>query len=121
MTSISIAPGSWWWLDATGLERLIAALAAAGHRVVGPQVADGAVVLRDLASARDLPTGWLDEQDGGHYRLRFDPEAGTFDHVVGPHSLKNFLFPPREAIARFTRAGARGRKRIWPTTSRPWP
>jgi sulfhydrogenase subunit beta (sulfur reductase) len=105
MTSISIAPGSWWWLDAAGLERLVAVLVAAGHRVVGPQVADGAVVLRDLASAHDLPTGWLDEQDGGHYRLRFDPEAGTFDHVVGPHSLKNFLFPPREAIARFTRAG----------------
>ena len=79
-----ISPGSWWWLDAAGLENLIAALAAAGYRVVGPQVADGAVVVRDLASARDLPTGWLDEQDGGHYRLRFDPAAGTFDHVVGP-------------------------------------
>jgi sulfhydrogenase subunit beta (sulfur reductase) len=100
-----ISPGSWWWLDAAGLESLIAALAAKGYRVVGPQVADGAVVLRDLASARDLPTGWLDEQDGGHYRLRHDPAAGTFDHVVGPHSLKNFLFPARETIARLTRAG----------------
>ena len=104
MTSISIAPGSWWWLDVAGLDRLIAALAAAGYRVVGPQVADGAVVVRDLAEARDLPTGWLDEQDGGHYRLRYDPAAGTFDHVVGPHSLKNFLFPARETIAKFTRA-----------------
>jgi len=100
-----ISPGSWWWLDAAGLESLIAALAAKGYRVVGPQVADGAVVLRDLASARDLPAGWLDEQDGGHYRLRHDPAAGTFDHVVGPHSLKNFLFPARETIARLTRAG----------------
>jgi len=62
-------------------------------------------VIRDLASARELPTGWLDEQDGGHYRLRHDPAAGTFDHVVGPHSLKNFLFPAREALARFTRDG----------------
>jgi ferredoxin len=103
MTINPIAAGSWWWLDPAGLERLIAALAAAGHRVVGPQVADGAVVIRDLASARDLPTGWLDEQDGGHYRLRYDPAAGTFDHVVGPHSLKNFLFPARETIAKFTR------------------
>lgn len=105
MTATAIAPGSWWWLDAAGLERLVAALAAAGYRVAGPQVADGAVVIRDLASARDLPTGWLDEQDGGLYRLRRDPAAGTFDHVVGPHSLKNFLFPARETIARFTRAG----------------
>ena len=105
MTTAEISPGSWWWLDAVGLERLIAALAAGGYRVVGPQVADGAVVIRDLASARELPTGWLDEQDGGSYRLRHDPTAGTFDHVVGPHSLKNFLFPARETIARFTREG----------------
>ncbi|MFM8415543.1 MAG: hypothetical protein ACKOCX_12560 [Planctomycetota bacterium] len=105
MTAPEITPGSWWWLDADGLERLIAALAAAGYRVVGPQVADGAVVIRDLASARQLPTGWLDEQDGGSYRLRHDPGAGTFDHVVGPHSLKNFLFPARETIASFTREG----------------
>ena len=105
MPAPEITPSSWWWLDAAGLERLVAALAAGGYRVVGPQVADGAVVIRDLASARDLPTGWLDEQDGGTYRLRSDPAAGTFDHVVGPHSLKNFLFPARETIARFTRAG----------------
>jgi sulfhydrogenase subunit beta (sulfur reductase) len=104
MTASDITPGSWWWLDAAGLEGLVAALAAAGYRVVGPQVADGAIVIRDLASAADLPAGWLDEQDGGHYRLRHDPVAGTFDHVVGPHSLKNFLFPARETIATFTRA-----------------
>jgi ferredoxin len=96
-------PSSWHWLDLAGLQRVIDALRRAGHRVVGPQVADGAIVLRDLASAADLPTAWLDEQDGGSYRLRYDPAAGTFDHVVGPHSLKNFLFPARETIASFAR------------------
>ena len=98
-----IVPGSWWWLEAEGLDRVIRELTRSGYRVVGPQVADGAVVVRDLATAEDLPHGWLDEQDGGSYRLRYDPAAGTFDHVVGPHSLKNFLFPPRETIAQFTR------------------
>ncbi|MFM9025385.1 MAG: sulfite reductase subunit A, partial [Planctomycetaceae bacterium] len=96
-------PGSWHRLPRAGLQALLDALAAAGHRVVGPQVADGAVVLRDLADAARLPHGWLDEQDGGLYRLRHDPAAGTFDHVVGPHSLKNFLFPPRETLARYDR------------------
>lgn len=105
MSAPAITVGSWWWLTVAGLEPLRDALARAGYRVVGPQVADGAVVIRDLASADDLPAGWLDEQDGGTYRLRRDPAAGTFDHVVGPHSLKNFLFPPRETIARFTRSG----------------
>jgi ferredoxin len=95
--------GSHAWLPRAGLQALVDALAASGHRVVGPQVADGAVVLRDLADAAALPHGWLDEQDGGLYRLRHDAAAGTFDHVVGPHSLKNFLFPPRETIQRFQR------------------
>ncbi|MFM7108854.1 MAG: 4Fe-4S dicluster domain-containing protein [Planctomycetaceae bacterium] len=96
-------PGSWHWMPRAGLQALIDALAATGHRVVGPQVADGAVVIRDLADASRLPHGWLDEQDGGLYRLRHDPAAGTFDHVVGPHSLKNFLFPPRETLTRYDR------------------
>jgi len=95
--------GTWHWLPRGGLQSLIDTLAAAGHRVVGPQVADGAIVIRDLADAALLPRGWLDEQDGGHYRLRHDPEAGAFDHVVGPHSLKNFLFPPRETLATYHR------------------
>ena len=89
-------------LGPEALQRLIEVLALE-YRVIGPTVADGAVVLRDLASADDLPTGWLDEQEGGHYRLHRDESAGPFDHVVGPHSLKNFLFPPREPIARFER------------------
>lgn len=97
------AVGSHVWLDRSGLQALSDALAATGHRVVGPQVADGAIVLRDLDTATQLPHGWLDEQDGGSYRLTRDPDAGTFDHVVGPHSLKNFLFPPRETIQRFER------------------
>jgi sulfhydrogenase subunit beta (sulfur reductase) len=104
MTSAELVPGSWCWLEVGDVDRLLAELVNTGHRVVGPQVADGAVVFRDLAGVGDLPHGWLDDQDGGSYRLRYDPAAGTFDHVVGPHSLKNFLFPPRETIARFTRA-----------------
>ena len=89
-------------LSAADLDRLIRLLGV-GHRVIGPQVVDGAVVLRDIASADQLPAGWLDDQEGGHYRLHRDDSAGPFDHVVGPHSLKNFLFPAREPIARFER------------------
>jgi len=119
MTALDISPGSWWWLEGGGLGGLIGALAEAGYRVVGPQVADGAVVYRDLAGGADLPTGWLDEQDGGSYRLRHDPAAGTFDHVVGPHSLKNFLFPARETIARFTREGGAWHQQALPHDDPP--
>ena len=94
------------WLAKPGLQAVIDALAATGHRVVGPRIADGAIVLADISSVADLPAGWLDDQDGGTYRLRHDDAAGLFDHVVGPHSLKNFLFPAREPVATFTRDGA---------------
>ena len=103
--SPSTAAAPLQWLPKPGLQAVIDALAASGHRVVGPRVADAAIVLADIASVTDLPAGWLDDQDGGIYRLRRDDAAGLFDHVVGPHSLKNFLFPARETVATFTRDG----------------
>ena len=39
------------WLERSALQHLIDVLRGRGHRVVGPQVADGAVVYRDLAEA----------------------------------------------------------------------
>ena len=93
-------------LGPAGLDRLVRVLAET-HRVIGPTVADGAVVLREIASAAELPDAWIDEQEGGRYRLHADASAGPFDHVVGPWSLKNFLFPPRETVAVLER-GAEG-------------
>jgi sulfhydrogenase subunit beta (sulfur reductase) len=118
-TTAAPAPGSWYRLPHGKLQALLDALAAAGHRVVGPQVADGAVVLRDLTDAAQLPHGWLDEQDGGFYRLRHDPSAGVFDHVVGPHSLKNFLFPPRETLQRWNRGSEGWQEVPLPEASAP--
>jgi len=111
--------GTWLWLDTPALQCLIDALKARGHRVVGPQVADGAVVYRDLDSVTALPTGWIDEQDAGSYRLRRDQSAGAFDHVVGPHSLKNFMFPAREPLARLTRTDGSWREDPLPSSDPP--
>ncbi|MDA1052148.1 MAG: 4Fe-4S dicluster domain-containing protein [Planctomycetota bacterium] len=80
------------------LQGLLDALKQAGYRVVGPRVADGAVVYDELDSIEQLPLGMIDEQDGGKYRLERDAAAGYFDHVVGPHSLKRYLFPPQETL-----------------------
>lgn len=85
-------------LEKPGLQRLLDALKQAGYRIVGPQVADGAVVYDELNSIDQLPLGVIDEQDGGKYRLAPDAGAGYFDHVVGPHSLKRYLFPPQETL-----------------------
>jgi ferredoxin len=80
------------------LGELFSALRARGYRVIGPRVGEGAIVYGEVDNAEQLPRGWLDEQDGGLYRLRQDGTAGYFDHVVGPHSLKPYLFPPRETL-----------------------
>lgn len=80
------------------LQQVLDALKQRGYRTIGPSAVDGAVVLTELETTNQLPVGWIDEQDGGHYRLKRDSAAGYFDCVVGPHSLKNFLFPSRETI-----------------------
>ena len=79
------------------------ALARDGRTVLGPTVRDGAIVIDELDSAADLPAGWGDEQGPGSYRLvRRDDEA-RFGHVVGPHSWKSELFPPRTLLVHSTR------------------
>ena len=93
-------------LTRDGLDALIAGLAAAGYRVCGPTVRDGAIVYDDIAGTADLPEGWTDEQDGGHYRLKRREDDALFGYVVGPQSWKKYLHPPRLKLWRAERDGA---------------
>ncbi|MEX0704104.1 MAG: 4Fe-4S dicluster domain-containing protein [Planctomycetales bacterium] len=92
------APGDAVALAKTDLQQVLDALRQAGYRTIGPRPSQGAIVFDDIERVEQLPIGMIDEQDGGRYRLRESDEAGWFDYVVGPHSLKNFLFPPRECV-----------------------
>ena len=76
------------------LDQLLAAIARRGFRLIGPTVRDGAIVYDDISTSADLPAGWTDEQDGGHYRLRRRDDEALFGYAVGPHSWKKYLFPP---------------------------
>lgn len=87
------------------LSRLISALSDRGYRVVGPTLRDGAVVLDEIASERDLPVGWTDEQEGATYRLRRRDDEAVFGFAVGPTSWKRFLQPPHVRLWRAERAG----------------
>jgi sulfhydrogenase subunit beta (sulfur reductase) len=98
MASREIPVGSFLSIDTTQLQALVDVLRERGYRTVGPRMADGSIVYGDLASVDQLPVGYIDRQDGGSYRLEKSNGAGHFDYVVGPHSLKNFLFPPRETL-----------------------
>ena len=90
-------------IDIDGLGALYRVLVAEGYRVIGPAVQDGAIVLRELASADELPFGWGVELAAGSYRLRRRADDAAFGHAAGPQSWKRFLHPPREKLWSATR------------------
>jgi ferredoxin len=85
-------------LSRSGLDELIAALVGDGYRVVGPTVRDDAIVLAELGSGADLPSGWGVESGPGRYRLRRRADAAVFGHSAGSQSWKQFLHPPRQPL-----------------------
>jgi len=95
-------------IDIEGFDCLLAELEALGYELVGPTVADGAIVYERIASQDELPIGWADEQEGGYYRLKRRDDEARFGYVVGPHSWKKFLFPPEERLWRASRDSAGG-------------
>ncbi len=90
-------------IDPSALDALIGELGARGFRVLGPTVRDGAIVYDDLSSASALPIGITDVQQPGSYRLEAREDEARFGYAVGPHSWKQFLFPPRVRLWRASR------------------
>jgi ferredoxin len=98
MKSSKLPVGAFVRIDKPQLQAIVDQLQQCGYRTVGPQLADAAVVYDDFSTLDQLPIGYLDEQDGGYYRVRPSPDAGYFDYVVGPHSLKRYVFPSHETL-----------------------
>jgi sulfhydrogenase subunit beta (sulfur reductase) len=61
--------------------------------VVGPTIRDGAIVYDPIESPAELPAGFTDEQQPGHYRLKKRGDAALFGYVVGPQSWKKYFHP----------------------------
>ena len=88
------AVGSQAVIEFSALSALISALRRRGYQVIGPAVRDGAVTLDAVEKAEDLPVGWGDEQESGHYRLKKRGDAAVFGYTVGPQGWKRYLHPP---------------------------
>jgi len=80
-------------VQSSQIGRLIEALLRRDYDVHGPTVGDGAIVYDHVESAGDLPKGWTDEQEPGHYRLKQRQDEAVFGYVVGPQSLKKYFHP----------------------------
>ena len=96
MTDIDI--GATVVVDTGGVQSLIDALIALGYQVLGPAVHDGAIVYAPIAHTSELPAGWTDRQEAGHYRLEKRADGAWFGYAVGPQSWKKFLHPPVERL-----------------------
>ncbi|QGM99488.1 sulfite reductase subunit A [Methylocystis parvus] len=92
-------------LSLDGLRALIDALRQQGRRVIGPTVADGAIVYDDILEIADLPRGVADRQEAGRYQLASRDDGALFGYAVGPQSWKKFLHKP---LLRLWRAERRG-------------
>jgi len=98
----SFKPGTRLSMPRTGLATLFTLLSAEGFRLVGPTLRNGAIVFDDIATPADLPVGWTDKQSPGGYRLEKRADQRAFGFVVGPHSWKQYLFPPKETLYQAT-------------------
>ncbi|HEY5360679.1 MAG TPA: 4Fe-4S dicluster domain-containing protein [Streptosporangiaceae bacterium] len=85
-------------LSRAGLDELIAALIAEGYRVIGPTVRDDAIVLAELGSGAQLPSGWGVDSAPGRYRLRRRADEAVFGHSAGSQSWKEFLHPSQQLL-----------------------
>ncbi len=81
-------------VETTALQDLIDALSRRGYEVIGPTIQNGAIVYSQLESAESLPRGWTEVQEAATYRLQRRNDDAFFGYTVGPHSWKQFLFPP---------------------------
>jgi ferredoxin len=83
-----------------GLQALIERLTARGYVVIGPTVQSGAIVNAPVTGVDDLPRGWGDEQDAGHYRLHRRDDDALFAFAAGAQSAKPVFFPAEEVLWR---------------------
>ncbi len=77
------------------IQALIDFLHGRGFRTAGPTIRDCAVIYDEIKGIEQIPFGVADEQEAGFYRVKKRKEAGYFTYVVGAHSWKKFLNPPR--------------------------
>lgn len=90
--------GAFVSIEKMDLQGVLEALKEAGYTLVGPTLGEGAIIYDEIEEIDDLPRGWGDRQEPASYRLQKRDDDAFFGYVVGPHSWKKFLFPPRQTL-----------------------
>ncbi|MGC8635045.1 MAG: 4Fe-4S dicluster domain-containing protein [Candidatus Limnocylindrales bacterium] len=87
------------FLPRANFQQLIDLLTEDGRTVIGPTVADGAIVYGEVRTVSDLPVGMGSEQTPGRYRLVEHGDQRYFAYAVGPTAWKRFVFPPTLTVS----------------------
>ena len=95
LTTPAGAIGGAWFLPRAELQALLDLLQEGGRKLIGPTVADSAIVVDEIATVGELPKGVGDEQAPGSYKLTKRNDERLFGHVVGPTSWKRYTYPAR--------------------------
>ena len=103
MNSIVNQYSKYRW-DRPNFRELFEELKKRNFRIIGPKIRDNAIVYGRISSENDLPIGWTDEQEAGHYRLKRRGDQAIFGYNVGPESIKKFLHPPKQLLWKAQRA-----------------
>ncbi len=88
-------PGLTFVLDKPDLSRIIDRLWQEGYTVVGPTIAQGAIIFDEVRRLEQLPIGWTDEQEGGTIgssRAMTAPISATLSARIRGRSI----FSPRD-------------------------
>jgi NAD(P)H-flavin reductase/formate hydrogenlyase subunit 6/NADH:ubiquinone oxidoreductase subunit I len=94
-----------YFLPRAGFDDLFEALTADGRRVVGPTIAEEAVVYDELESPAQLPYGLTSETAPGRYRTMTSESPRAFDYGIGVTAWKHFTHPAIVPLTRSRRDG----------------
>jgi formate hydrogenlyase subunit 6/NADH:ubiquinone oxidoreductase subunit I len=85
------------------IDNLFAALQRDGYKIIGPTVAEGVIVFREISCPKALPRGWRETQGAGHYSLKqlessSNPAGPYFAHHNGPDSARAWFLPQKQKL-----------------------
>lgn len=87
--------GAYLSIAKPSLQQIFDTLRKSGYTLVGPRMGNGAIEYGPIEQIAELPIGWTEEQEAGHYRLQPRDDRAYFGYTLGPHAWKKFLYPPQ--------------------------
>ena len=103
---MSLENDSSLWLAKEHFQQFIDLLWSQGYRVIGPRIDQSAIIYDEVRQTTDLPVGWTQQQSPGRYQVLRRDDQQWFGFNVGPHSWKQFLFPPHAVLVEVQRIEA---------------